>query len=733
MPSSDRFAPREHQPGPEMPGDRAKRPVSAAPGDEPDQYFDPDAPWDAESAEALTRLSESEEGRLWRQHEGNRVPRAPAPTDPRFQHEGPADPFHSGLEPRLAELIQRLQNTVAALDPDGSLAPLNRRLDALEEKLAEALAGVAQRSDVDGLRLIEAQVTELAAHVEQASNRLDRLDAMDEQMRGLVRKIDDAGLQRLGELERVLQSYVAEWRRSDERNATALGRLDEAVSRIGETIEAAEAVKPATDLSLAGFAGEFPGAIRSDPLSQVYADGARALAPKYDQLALDAAGYAPGRPAHPAAMHRLGGDPAEDLLEPVAASRPAPAAHELRDVEPIRPPLLVENAPAPAHEESHGPPVAPTPAPAADDLKPPAFRASAIRARLRQMQLADPESATASGTGDPAHQPPAQVAAAATKTRSVRPSLLLAAGVTLFAAAGYLLVDVFLSPSERAPETKRLEHGIAPADTGRAGSADLRFGDRAPNGRMAAMGAALAAVLKEAPAAPSPALHKDDAPPGDDALPALITPPPMTIGPASLRQGAMNGDPAAQYEVGQRYAAGRGVARDLAEALRWYMRAASRGLAPAQFRVAGMYERGLGVETDIEKARSWYLRAAQQGHVKAMHNLAVLSVGGSRADYATGVKWFTEAAGYGLADSQFNLAILNQNGLGVAKDVKLAYRWLSLAARGGDREAASRLEQLRSQLPPDDIRSTDAAIAVWRARTPNPAANELASAAAEDR
>jgi localization factor PodJL len=112
-----------------------------------------------------------------------------------------------------------------------------------------------------------------------------------------------------------------------------------------------------------------------------------------------------------------------------------------------------------------------------------------------------------------------------------------------------------------------------------------------------------------------------------------------------------------------------------------------------------------------------------------MHNLAVLSVAGGRADYATAARWFTEAAGYGLADSQFNLAILHQNGLGVAKDLKQAYRWLSLAARGGDREAGSRIEQLRAQLSAADTRSMDTAIAAWRPRTPDPGANEIASAA----
>ena len=39
-----------------------------------------------------------------------------------------------------------------------------------------------------------------------------------------------------------------------------------------------------------------------------------------------------------------------------------------------------------------------------------------------------------------------------------------------------------------------------------------------------------------------------------------------------------------------------------------------------------------------------------------------------------------------------NLAILYQNGLGVPKDLKLAYKWLALAKRGGDQEAAGRAD-----------------------------------------
>jgi localization factor PodJL len=125
----------------------------------------------------------------------------------------------------------------------------------------------------------------------------------------------------------------------------------------------------------------------------------------------------------------------------------------------------------------------------------------------------------------------------------------------------------------------------------------------------------------------------------------------------------------------------------------------------------------------------WYARAAEQGNVKSMHNLAVLSVSGGRADYKTAAKWFAQAADFGLTDSQFNLAVLYQNGLGVTKDLPQAYKWMALAARGGDREATTRIAQVKAGLTPAQLQATDAGIAAWRARTPDPQANEAVAIA----
>jgi localization factor PodJL len=176
--------------------------------------------------------------------------------------------------------------------------------------------------------------------------------------------------------------------------------------------------------------------------------------------------------------------------------------------------------------------------------------------------------------------------------------------------------------------------------------------------------------------------------------------PPALIGPLSLRLAAANGDASAEFQVGSRFADGKGIKQDFDAALKWYRRSAGRGFALAQYRLGTLYERGLGVAKDSHRARVWYERAARQDNIKAMHNLAVLAAGSGsgKPDYDTAARWFAEAAERGLADSQFNLAILYQNGLGVPMDESLAYKWFSLAASSGDKEAAKRQQELAGKL-----------------------------------
>jgi TPR repeat protein len=86
---------------------------------------------------------------------------------------------------------------------------------------------------------------------------------------------------------------------------------------------------------------------------------------------------------------------------------------------------------------------------------------------------------------------------------------------------------------------------------------------------------------------------------------------PATIGGPALRAAALAGDAAAEYEVGVRFADGRGVAQNGEEAARWLDRAAKGGFAPAMFRRGALYEKGAGVKKDLAAARDHYRAAAR--------------------------------------------------------------------------------------------------------------------------
>jgi localization factor PodJL len=216
-------------------------------------------------------------------------------------------------------------------------------------------------------------------------------------------------------------------------------------------------------------------------------------------------------------------------------------------------------------------------------------------------------------------------------------------------------------------------------------------------------------TLTPAPAKPVASAALGDVPPSERAL----------------RSAAVAGNPAAQYEVGQRYANGENVPQDLSQAAYWYGQASDQGLAIAQYRLATLYEKGRGVTLDNDKARSLYEKAATQGNVKAMHNLAVIYAEGrgTRQDFTTASRWFGDAAELGLGDSQYNLAILQERGLGVKQDLVSAYKWLSIAAKGGDKGAAQKRDELAGKLDAATLAQAKVAAETWTAKRPDPIAN----------
>ncbi|HYW63265.1 MAG TPA: tetratricopeptide repeat protein, partial [Bradyrhizobium sp.] len=187
---------------------------------------------------------------------------------------------------------------------------------------------------------------------------------------------------------------------------------------------------------------------------------------------------------------------------------------------------------------------------------------------------------------------------------------------------------------------------------------------------------------------------------------------PDEIGGPLLRSAALKGDPAAAYEIGVRYAEGKGVPTNYDDAAKWYERAAQAGLVPAIFRLGTLYEKGLSVKKDIDIARRYYLQAAERGNAKAMHNLAVLDAdgGGKGANYKSASQWFRKAADRGVADSQFNLGILYARGIGVEQNLAESFKWFSLAAAQGDADAVRKRDDVAKRLDAQSLSAAKLAI-----------------------
>ena len=199
----------------------------------------------------------------------------------------------------------------------------------------------------------------------------------------------------------------------------------------------------------------------------------------------------------------------------------------------------------------------------------------------------------------------------------------------------------------------------------------------------------------------------------------------------SLRQAAVDGNVDAQFSVGKTYLDGR--RRQSASGDRTAVQGCAlvpprRRKRPCALAIPPRDPlRARPGRAEKLFRRDELVRAAppSNGHIKAMHNLAVLSVNGNvrTANYLTAAKWFTEAAGHGLRDSQYNLGMLYERGLGVPRDPAMAYLWFSLAANQGDVKGAQKRDELLTRLSGVDLMAADRRIASWTPAKADEAAN----------
>lgn len=90
---------------------------------------------------------------------------------------------------------------------------------------------------------------------------------------------------------------------------------------------------------------------------------------------------------------------------------------------------------------------------------------------------------------------------------------------------------------------------------------------------------------------------------------------------AILKAGAESGHVRAQTRLAWSYEAGRGVARDLALAAKWFSMAAQGGDGEAMYALAVMHGTGAGQVKDPVRAEQWLQRSAAAGYPAALADL----------------------------------------------------------------------------------------------------------------
>ena len=164
------------------------------------------------------------------------------------------------------------------------------------------------------------------------------------------------------------------------------------------------------------------------------------------------------------------------------------------------------------------------------------------------------------------------------------------------------------------------------------------------------------------------------------------------------------GDAVAQFRYAEMLRDGRGVAKNVREAVTWTRKAAVGGLAVAQCQMGLFYMNGLGVNLDEVKAVEWLKKAAAQNHVQAQYNLGIYYAKFSDKESARlAMKWLKEAVKGDSADAQYNLAQLYLNPHHPASREQGAGRraiaLLTRAAAQGHVGAKAKLKELGIAVP----------------------------------
>lgn len=159
---------------------------------------------------------------------------------------------------------------------------------------------------------------------------------------------------------------------------------------------------------------------------------------------------------------------------------------------------------------------------------------------------------------------------------------------------------------------------------------------------------------------------------------------------------AMQGDMAAQHNMGGCYMEGVGVTKDPVKAVYWFRKAAEQGSLSAQDNMGLFYLNGIGVRQDNDEALSWFILAANQGYADSQNNMGCCYMGGVGVNVNPGMAiiWWERAAKQRHPAALFNLGLAYLDGNGVEKSIGKALQYIVESSKEGHQPAIDFLDSL---------------------------------------
>jgi localization factor PodJL len=634
-----------------------------------------------------------------------------------FPSSTPFEPDFAGLDKRLVDMAERLEQSIGAAMPTSAIDALNRRVEEIGSQLAKALEKAPTR---DALEHVERQISDMGQQLGRAEEQLGKVNGVEAHLLSLIARLDETPA--AATIEPAQMEEIAS-KAANEAARLVAGQAKQNTERLDAMHR---------DLKSMSDKSRESGDRLVSTLEAVH-DSLKQLV---QQVERGSAFQARPRPAFMERARQAGAtQPAPQFKTPTPQQRPqqpgmAQAARAAKPAEPSQGAAKERlrdrlGAAIPDFEEGETPPPfgrakRPTPEEKAVDLDTGSERLDAapddLVAAARRAAQAAAARAEERGGRRPSRYLPGSAPGVEQPGRRKR-SLLIISAAVLLALSAILLYGRLSSKPDATPaateQTMPAPAGdtngtttpggdeTAPADTLEKSGAWQPLPDTGTDPSDSADSApttgftdiAKSSSGESSPDEASPAQSSSHVP----AMPASeLSPEPQLAslhpnGEAALPPGVIFSveEPGAAQDA----TAAAPQAPSLAMPANLPLppaglgplplrEAAARGDAPAQYVIGVHYADGVGTKANLKAAAKWFERAASAGLAPAQYRLAAMYERGLGVEQDLGQArtWYAAAAEKGNIKAMHNLAVSVSGRDGSAPDYALAAKWYEKAA-----------------------------------------------------